>query len=114
MDLSDIGKLRSVNKLFLAIVHEYYPKRLRFEVDKIKTFQEENYESFLNFMKIIDSQIPLSNKNWLDFDLSSVIGKLRVFDKKVITSLRSIKSIGKLPETVFAPLCIILGFNVRK
>jgi hypothetical protein len=112
MDLTDIGKLRSVNKLFLAIVHEYYPKRLRFEVEAIKTFQEENYDSFLNFMKIIDSQIPLSNKNWLDFNLSVVIDKLKLFDKKVVTSLRAIKSIGKLPETVFAPFCIILGFNV--
>lgn len=64
-------------------------------------------------MKIIDSQIPISNKNWLDFDLNSVINKLKVLDKKVITNLRSIKNVGKLSEAVFAPLCIILGYNVR-
>ncbi len=112
LELTDLCKLRSSNKLFLALVHEYYPKRLRFEVDKIKTFQEKNYENFLNFMKIIDSQIPISNKNWLDFDLNSVINKLRLLDKKVITNLRAFKHLGKLSEAVFAPFCIILGYNV--
>jgi hypothetical protein len=112
LDLSDLAKTRNVNKLFLALVHEYYPKRLRLEVDMIKSFQEHCHDTFSNFMKIIDSQIPLSNKNWLDFDLGSVINKLKVLDKKVITSIKTIKSTGKLPDTVFAPLCIILGFNV--
>lgn len=65
-------------------------------------------------MKIIDSQIPISNKNWLDFDLASVINKLKILDKKVITNLRSIKSVGKLSEAVFAPFCIIFGYNVSK
>jgi hypothetical protein len=64
-------------------------------------------------MKIIDSQIPISNKNWLDFDLTSVINKLKIIDKKVITNLRSIKSVGKLSEAVFAPFCIIFGYNVK-
>jgi hypothetical protein len=95
-------------------VHEYYPKRLRFEVEKIRVFQERNYENFLSFMKIIDSQIPISHKNWLDFDLNSVINKLKIMDKKVITALRGIKNIGKLSEAVYAPFCIIFGYNVRK
>ena len=105
--------MRASNKLFLAIVHEYYPKRLRLEVERIKIFQERNYENFLNFMKIIDSQIPISYKNWLDFDLNSVIMKLRVLDKKVVTNLRSIKNMGKLSEAIFAPFCIIFGYNVK-
>ncbi len=112
LDIGDLCKARSMNKLFLAIVHDYYPKRLRLEVDRIKLFQESNYENFLNFMKIIDSQIPISNKNWLDFDLSSVISKLKLLDKKVIANLRSIKHLGKLSEAVFAPFCIIFGYNV--
>lgn len=105
--------MRASNKLFLAIVHEYYPKRLRLEVERIKIFQERNYDNFLNFMKIIDSQIPISNKNWLDFDLNSVITKLRALDKKVITNLRGIKNLGKLSEAIFAPFCIIFGYNVK-
>ena len=65
-------------------------------------------------MKIIDSQIPLSNKNWLDFDLNSVIKKIKVLDKKTITDLKGIKNLGKLTEAVFAPLCILFGYNVLK
>jgi hypothetical protein len=65
-------------------------------------------------MKIIDSQIPLSNKNWLDFDLGSVINKLKVLYKRIVTSVKIIKSTGKLTDTVFAPFCIILGFNVNQ
>jgi len=110
LELTDLCKTRATNKLFLAIIHEYFPKRLRIEVDRIKTFQEINYDNFLNFMKIIDSQIPISNKNWLDFDLNSVISKLKVIDKKVIGNLRAIKSVGKLSEAVFAPFCIIFLF----
>jgi len=113
LDLKDLAKMRASNKLFLAIVHEYYPKRLRLEVERIKIFQERNYENFLNFMKIIDSQIPISNKNWLDFDLNSVIMKLRTLDKKIVTNLRAIKNLGKLSEAIFAPFCIIFGFNVN-
>jgi hypothetical protein len=93
-------------------VHEYYPKRLRFEVENIKYFQERNDKIFFEFMKIIDSQIPISNRNWLEFELGSVLSNLKVLDKNVVTSLRGIKSIGKLPEAVFAPFCIIFGYNV--
>jgi hypothetical protein len=64
-------------------------------------------------MKIIDSQIPISNKNWLDFDLNSVIRKLKILDKKTITNLRAIKNTGKLSESIFAPFCIIFGYNVK-
>ena len=112
LDLKDLSKLRASNKLFLAIIHEYHPKRLRFEVERIKSFQEENYGLFLNFMKTIDSQIPISHKNWLDFELNSVINKIKSLDKKVISGLRAIKHLGKLAETVFAPFCIIMGYNV--
>lgn len=113
LNLKDIGKLRQSNKMFLALVHEYYPKRLRLEVEKIRQFQEENYDIFLNYMKIIDSQIPISNKGWLDFDLNVVIEKLKILDKNIITSMKTLKCLGKLPEYVFAPFCIIMGFNVR-
>ena len=112
LETNDLAKMRSVNKLFLAVVHDYYPKRLRYEVDRIKSFQETNYETFLAFMKIIDSQIPISYKNWLEFDLNSVLGKLRLLDKNTITNLKSFKNLGKLTEAVFAPFCIILGYNV--
>ena len=60
-------------------------------------------------MKNIDSQIPISTNNWLDFDLSSVTSKLQLLDRKILTRLRSIKSMGKISDLVYAPFCIIFG-----
>ena len=62
-------------------------------------------------MKNIDSQIPLSNKGWLDFDLKSVSNKLLILDRNLLTKLRSIKNIGKNTDLIYAPFCIIFGSN---
>ena len=62
-------------------------------------------------MKNIDSQIPLSNKGWLDFDLNSVANKLLILDRNLLTKLRSIKNIGKYTDLIYAPFCIIFGYN---
>ena len=62
-------------------------------------------------MKNIDSQIPISNKNWLDFDLNVVTSKLKILDRNILTKLRAIKNIGKLSDLIYAPFCIIFGFN---
>lgn len=114
LDLKEIAFVRGTNQMFLALIHEYFPKRLRLEVERIRSFQDENYDILLNFMKIIDSQIPVSNENWLDFDLTSVVNKLKILDKYILLSLKSIKHLVKLPETVFAPFCLILGYNVSR
>lgn len=66
----------------------------------------------MEFMKLIDSQIPLSNKNWLEFDLNLVLGRLNILEKSIITSVKAIKNLGKLSDCVFAPFCIIFGKNV--
>lgn len=63
-------------------------------------------------MKNIDSQIPISSKNWLDFDLASVTTKLQLLDRGIVTQLRAIKNIGKISDLVYAPFCIIFGINV--
>ena len=112
LGVNDLARLRQSNKMFLALVHEYYPKRLNKEVERVRLFQEDNYEIFFEFMNMIDSQIPICKDNWLDFDINIVIEKLKVLDKNTITNLKSIKSLGKLSEVVFAPFCTILGYNV--
>ena len=111
LEVKEISNLRATNQMFLALTHEYYPKRLRLEIERIRFFQDENYDSLLSFMNIIDSQIPFSKNNWLEFDLPSVVDKLKILDKKILTELKSIKNLGKVPETVFAPFCLILGYN---
>ena len=111
LDLYDLCNLRIINKMYLALIHDYYQRRLKLEISFITQYQEENKEKTLMFMKSIDSQIPISNNNWLDFNLSSVTSKLQLLDRNILTKLRSIKSTGKLSDSIYAPFCIIFGFN---
>ena len=94
LDLYDLCYMRVLNRNFLYIIHEYYKQRLKFEINLITKFQDKNKEKTAIYMKNIDSQIPISNKNWLDFDLSSVTQKLKILDRNILTKLRAIKSIG--------------------
>lgn len=112
LNIHELNNFRLCNKMILALIHSYYPKKLGMEVDRVRLYQEENYEIFLDFMQIIDSQIPICNNNWLDFDLNTVTEKLKLLDKNIITNLKSIKSLGKLSENVYAPFCILLGSSV--
>ena len=107
LDLLELCSVRAVNHFFLSLVHDYYQRRLKFEIGLITSYQEENKEKTTIFMKNIDSQIPISNKNWLDFDLVSVTQKLQLLDRNILTKLRAIKSIGKLSDVIYAPFCII-------
>ena len=111
LDLLELCSVRAVSHFFLSLVHDYYQRRLKFEIGLITSYQEENKEKTAIFMKNIDSQIPISNKNWLDFDLGSVTQKLQLLDRNILTKLRAIKSIGKLNDVIYAPFCIIFGYN---
>ena len=93
-------------------VHEYYKVRLKLEIDYITSYQEENKDKTDIFMRNIDSQIPISNNNWLDFNLCSVIQKIQSLNKKTLANIRSIKSLGKYSDNIYAPFCIFLGQNV--
>jgi len=111
LDLYDLCYMRALNRNFLFIIHEYYKQRLKFEINLITNFQDQNKEKTAIYMKNIDSQIPISTKNWLDFDLISVTQKLKILDRNILTKLRAIKSIGKLSDVIYAPFCIIFGYN---
>ena len=111
LSLIELSQFRSLNRNILFLVHEYFKKRVKIEIDYITKYQENNKEKVDFFMKNIDSQIPLSNKGWLDFDLNSVSNKLLILDRNLLTKLRSIKNIGKNTDLIYAPFCIIFGFN---
>ena len=112
MDLVDLCQVRSVNKVLKTQVHEYYQRRLKIEIDFITSFQEENMDKTEIFMKNIDSQIPISYKNWLNFDLNSVTEKITSLSKDTLIKIKSIKNLGKYSDLIFAPFCIFLGQNV--
>ena len=86
--------------------------RLKLEIEYITTFQEENKDKTEIFMKNIDSQIPISNNNWLDFDLSSVTSKITSLTKNTLIKIKAIKSLGKYSDFIYAPFCIFMGYNV--
>ena len=111
LDLIELSQFRALNRTILLLVHEYYKRRVKMEIDNITKYQDNNQEKMDFFMKNIDSQIPLSNKGWLDFDLKSVSNKLLILDRNLLTKLRSIKNIGKNSDLIYAPFCIIFGLN---
>lgn len=63
-------------------------------------------------MKNIDSQIPISYKNWLNFDLNSVTEKITSLSKETLIKIKAIKNLGKYSDLIYAPFCILLGQNV--
>ena len=111
LDLIELSQFRALGRNILLLVHEYYKRRVKIEIDSITKYQEKNKEKVDFYMKNIDSQIPLSNKGWLDFDLKSVSNKLLILDRNLLTKLRSIKNIGKNTDLIYAPFCIIFGSN---
>ena len=111
LNLIELSQFRSLNHNILFLVHEYFKQRVKIEIDYITKYQENNKEKVDFFMKNIDSQIPLSNKGWLDFDLNSVANKLLILDRNLLTKLRAIKNIGKYTDLIYAPFCIIFGYN---
>ena len=111
LDLIELSQFRALSRNILLLVHEYYKRRVKIEIDSITKYQEKNREKVDFYMKNIDSQIPLSNKGWLDFDLKSVSNKLLILDRNLLTKLRAIKNIGKNTDLIYAPFCIIFGSN---
>jgi hypothetical protein len=65
-------------------------------------------------MKNIDSQIPISNNNWLNFDINTVTEIINSLSKEILIRIKSIKKLGKYSDLIYAPFCILLGQNVRK
>ncbi len=112
LTLEELINLRSTNQALFATVHDYFSKRIIIENETIKSFQESNSLLINEFLKHIEDQIPMSTDNWLEYDIKIIIQNLGLFDKRILNSLRSLKSISKgLTDKVFAPFCIIMGFN---
>ena len=113
LNILELNNMRKINHNMLLLVHEYYKKRIKMEIDFITEYQERNKNKIFNFIKNIDTQIPISNKNWLDLDLNSVVNKLNILNRNIISKLRSIKNTDKIPDIVYAPFCIIFEQNKK-
>jgi len=113
LNIFELNNIRRINHNLLLIVHEYYKRRIKIEIDFITDYQEKNKDKVYFFMKNIDTQIPLSNNNWLDFDLNSVVNKLNILNRNIINKLRCLKNINKLSDDIYAPFCIIFSKNIK-
>ena len=113
LNIFELNNMRRMSHKILSLVHEYYKKRIKMQIIYITDYQEKNRNIIYSFMKIIDTQIPISNKNWLDFDLNSVVNKLNTLNRNIIFKLRSIKNTDKISDFVFAPFCIIVLCDER-
>ena len=111
MTLQEVSLIRGVNKLFLNLI-DYYEIRLKIEINEITNFQNTNKENTTLYMQKIDSQIPIINNNWLEFDLKKVTKDMEILDKNTIIQLKSIKKLNKFSENIYAPFCIILGYKL--
>ena len=111
LTLQEVSLLRGLNKLFLNLINDYYEIRLKIEINEITKFQNENEENTTLYMQNIDSQIPISNNNWLEFDLKKVTKNMELLGKNTIIQLKSIKKLNKFSETIYAPFCIIFGYK---
>ena len=109
--IPELSLARCINKHFLYLINNYFQIRVKYEIQAITSFQNYNQDKSSIFMKNIDNQIPISNNNWLDFDLNSVTKTIQSLSRNTITQLRSIKNTGKLPDSVYAPFCIIFGYT---
>ena len=111
LNITELNNIRRINHKMQLIIHEYYKLRIKMEIDFITDYQEKNKEKVYFFMKNIDTQIPISNKNWLDLDLNSVVNKLNILNRNIINKLRCFKNINinvsKISDEVFAPFCLI-------
>ena len=99
MTLQEVSLIRGVNKLFLNLI-DYYEIRLKIEINEITNFQNTNKENTTLYMQKIDSQIPIINNNWLEFDLKKVTKDMEILDKNTIIQLKSIKKLNKFSENI--------------
>ena len=111
LTIKEITLLREINKLFYEAINEYYEIRLKIEINNITNFKNENEENTMLYMQNIDSQIPVSNNQWLEFDLKKVTKNMELLDKDTIMGLKSIKKLIKFNENIYAPFCIIFGYK---
>ena len=111
LTIKEITLLRGINRLFYEAINDYYEIRLKIEINNITNFKNENEENAILYMQNIDSQIPVSNNQWLEFDLKEVTKNIELLDKDTIMELKSIKKLNKLNEIIYAPFCIILGYK---
>lgn len=106
-----IIRLTAVNTTFRDSFRVYLPTRLQQEADYINLFIETNEELNKEFMKLVDTQIPISNGNWVNFDFLDTLKYIsQGLSNENISALKfAANHIKDYNDTLFAPFCILFG-----
>jgi hypothetical protein len=84
----------------------YLPTRLQQEADYINLFIETNEELNKEFMKLVDTQIPISNGNWVNFNFLDTLKLISsCFTTGDISNLKyAVNNIKNDNDMLFAPI----------
>lgn len=111
-----IIKLTAVSTLFRDSFRVYLPTRLQQEADYINLFIETNDELNKEFMKLVDTQIPISNGNWVNFNF---IETLKFISTSITTQdLSDLKfaanNVKENNDMLFAPFCVLFNQKPKR
>lgn len=115
LTLNEVNLLRQLNHYLLKIVQEYFKLKIKAYIKEIVIFQNKNKNIIKIYIRKIDQQIPITNKNWLDLDMKSVTNKLQILDINLLNRVKykNKKNSEKLSDYLYAPFCIIMGYNQK-
>lgn len=116
MDTAELIKFQRVNQLFNHSIRVYLPTRLQQEADYINLFIEENEELNREFMKLVDTQIPISQGNWVCFDFLETLRQIShgLTNKDVSDIKFCINNLKEQNDVLLAPFCILLGEKSKR
>lgn len=109
-------KLTGVSTLFRDSFRVYLPTRLQQEADYINLFIETNDELNKEFMKLVDTQIPISNGNWVNFNFLETLKTISSsFTSQDISTLKfAANNVGETNDILFAPFCVLFGQKSKR
>lgn len=97
--------------MFRDAFRVYLPTRLQQEADYINLFIETNEELNKEYMKLVDTQIPISNGNWVNFNFLQTLKTISgCLDARDISQLKfSANYIKDESDSILAPFCVLFG-----
>jgi hypothetical protein len=94
----------------------YLPTRLQQEADYINLFIETNEELNKEYMKLVDTQIPISNGNWVNFNFLQTLKTISgCLDARDVSQLKfSANYIKEENDGLLAPFCVLFGKKPKR
>ena len=116
LNTKTIIKLTAVSTLFRDSFRVYLPTRLQQEADYINLFIETNDELNKEFMKLVDTQIPISNGNWVNFNFIDTLKFISTsFTNQDISDLKfAANNVKENNDMLFAPFWVLFNHKSKR